>query len=288
MDQNTFTQLLQKVALRTDDLNSVPLESLLSEIRRVDSLLELPAGTRVLVRGDIDDSVRDNRVVDLTRLESCRKTLDYCRERGWITILLGHLGRDASATTRPVAAALNEHYGFAFQFIEDWFDSSCGDVLPSLEGTLTGAEPGCQFILKNTRKYDFERALWSAKTSSQCTQAAAAIYPTCQSIARKIGHVEINEAIAASNVDVSSSAVPLLMQRTALGFFIAEELKKHVVGVRDADFVVFRSEAIAASNVDVSSSAVPLLMQRTALGFFIAEELKKHVVGVRDADFVVF
>ena len=59
-----------------------------------------------------------------------------------------------------------------------------------------------------------------------------------QLIRQEFGGIEINEAIAASNFDFSSSVLPLVMNQTALGFYISAELKEHITKARRANLIV--------------------------------------------------
>src|ERR1035437_2727952 len=159
MDLNSFNEMLRQIISEVDGLNRHPLEDLLAATPRLDELTDVPAGTPVLVRADIDVRVKDGKVADITRLETCAETLRYCQSRGWITIVFGHLGRKKEATTEPVAAALNDKFGLRFRFIDGWLDEEAAKLSDQFVETVQRACPGDQFLLQNTRRYDLERAL---------------------------------------------------------------------------------------------------------------------------------
>lgn len=50
-------------------------------------------GKRVIVRGDLDCPLESGKVVDASRLEAMRETLDYLIRRGCLVVLVGHMGR---------------------------------------------------------------------------------------------------------------------------------------------------------------------------------------------------
>ncbi len=237
MEFGDFDQTLRRVVSDEDPLNTLPLEVLLAKIPRIDALT-LDLGTPVLVRADIDVRVKDGTVVDTTRLDACAETLRYCQDQRWITIVFGHLGRKKEATTKPVALALNKRFGFRFEFVSDWLDEDIGRLRDDFVQRIRNAAPGDQFLLQNTRRYNIERALWDVKPED-LANLSPQMYKICDDIRQRLSEVLINEAIAASNMDFSSCVVPLMMRKTAFGFYIASELKEQITRVRNADFVVF-------------------------------------------------
>ena len=58
-------------------------EQCLDAIPGLDSLAGLQAGTRVLVRGDVDVNVKEGTVTEDVRLRSLLETLAFGAERGW-------------------------------------------------------------------------------------------------------------------------------------------------------------------------------------------------------------
>jgi phosphoglycerate kinase len=64
-------------------------------------------GKEVIVRGDLDASIKDGVILDDHRLISDMSTIEYLIEEGAEVILLGHVGRpngeEVSLSTRPIA-----------------------------------------------------------------------------------------------------------------------------------------------------------------------------------------
>lgn len=238
MDCDSFTEYLRKVVGDDAYLNSLPLETLLDAIPRVDELVGVPAGTTVLVRADIDVPIKADQVVDMSRIEADSATIRYCHERGWKTVIFGHVGRDKSNSASPVCKALADHLDLTIEFVEDWLDEENSRLLDEFVLRIGNAKPGHLFMLQNTRKYEIERALWEIDDKS-FPQVSRHLYAVCKDIRERLTTIEINEAIAASNVDFSSAAIPLAMSKTAMGFYITEEMRTHIRSARKSNFVVF-------------------------------------------------
>src|SRR5438309_9235965 len=79
-----------------DDPNvpKLPVEKYLEAIPRLESLADLPSGTAVLIRGDVDAKPGAKVGEGDIRLRSMKGTLDYCRGKGWKVIIFGHIGRE--------------------------------------------------------------------------------------------------------------------------------------------------------------------------------------------------
>ena len=104
------------------DVPKLPLENYLEAIPRLDSLADLPSGTPVLVRGNVDakpgPKVGDGDI----RLRSMKATLDYGRQKGWKQIIFGHIGREPEKSLAKVRDRLAEILGCEVAFIADWLD----------------------------------------------------------------------------------------------------------------------------------------------------------------------
>lgn len=106
-------------------------------------------GKRVLVRVDYNVPVKDNKVVDDTRIIAAMPTLNYLLDHGAAVILCSHLGRpkdgpDPKFSLRPVAAHLSELLGKPVAFAND-----C--VGPVAEAAAKALNPGEVLVLENTR-----------------------------------------------------------------------------------------------------------------------------------------
>jgi phosphoglycerate kinase len=237
-DFNTFRKALYRVFVRDPELDNLPLKTILNTIPRVDELTDIRAGTPVLLRTELDMPLKDGRVADISRIEASSATIKYCQQKGWKTIIFGHIGRDKNNTVAPVCQTMSNHLRIPIQLIEDWLDEKNGRLQDSFVDIVKSANSGSIFMLQNTRKYAVEQALWEANEDS-FSAISKQMYAIGMDIQQRLTTVEINEAIAASNIDFSSSAIPLLMSKIAMGFHITKEMKDYLPKVQNANLVVF-------------------------------------------------
>ena len=106
-------------------------------------------GKRVLVRVDYNVPIKDDKVVDDTRIVAAMPTLNYLLDHGAAVILFSHLGRpkggpDPKFSLRPVAAHLSGLLGKPVAFAND-----C--VGPVAEAAARALHPGEVLVLENTR-----------------------------------------------------------------------------------------------------------------------------------------
>src|SRR5665213_3231825 len=102
---------LLQVLLGSEASAQLTLQQYLDSIPRLDSLADLPSGTAVLVRGDVDVKPGAKVGEGDIRLRSMLDTLRHGRERGWKQVLFGHIGRKPEGSLKPVAKRLSELLG---------------------------------------------------------------------------------------------------------------------------------------------------------------------------------
>lgn len=237
--------------LLADSVDFPALEKCLDLIPDLESLSDLPAGTRVLVRGDLDVEVDDaGNIGDDTRLRSLVETLKYGNERGWVQVVYGHRKRDPNISLKSVVPhlerVLRDDGGLdvSLSLIEDWVDNATGEISDGAATTIAGLDNGNIVVLENTRwrtsddEKSIERVLDKAKPE-QLAELATPLTAYVNGIREKIAKVHVNDAIASSNRDLSSTVVPLAMDRVALGIYNRRELAEHVTLTRQAELVVF-------------------------------------------------
>ena len=235
LHDETFARALRRAAGYEPD--GATIEQRLAEIPSVESLADLPAGTPVWVRADLDVADRDGVIGDDPRLASLHETLEIGRRHGWRMLLIGHRGRDASRTLEYVHQKLRATEAGCGPFIRDWFDQHAETLTGIAVKGVESLDPGEFLVFENTRQYDFERRLWNVadeqlpRVIDEFQRVAAAF--------RQGATVYINDAIAAGNKDFSSTALPLAMGRVALGVFTRRELNEHVLRAREAGLVCF-------------------------------------------------
>lgn len=210
----------------------------LAAIPRLDSLSDMPAGSPVLIRGDVDckpgPAVGDGDV----RLRSMVDTLDFGIRRGWKQIVFGHIGREPEKSLAKVAVRLGEILGKPVTLITDWLDESTLTIPDAVKEQISAAERGSIFMLENTRKYNIERVLWKAKPAD-APKLAEQLTKFANECATKLARLYINEALSAGSLDASSTVVPLAAERVALGRYVAGEFDGPMQQCLKTKLVVF-------------------------------------------------
>lgn len=217
---------------------NLTLQDYLDAVPRLDALADVPSGTTVLVRGDVDAKPGSSIGEGDIRLRSMVETLKYGQERGWKQVVFGHIGRDPNKSLDKVAKRLGELLGCDVPLVSDWLDEETLAIKPEAEQAIESAAPGAVIVLENTRKYNIERVLWKAKPAdlSELSPKLAKFANEC---AEKIGTVYVHEAFSAGSLDASSVVVPAAMDRVALGKYAAGEFDGPMQRCLKADLAVF-------------------------------------------------
>jgi phosphoglycerate kinase len=214
------------------------LQEYLDGIPRLDSLNDVPSGTPVLIRGDVDvkpgPKVGDGDI----RLRSMVKTLEFGKSRGWKQIIFGHVGRKPDGSLKKVAARLAEIIGSPVTLIEDWYDEKSGTVLDAASKQIADSPAGSIIMLENTRMYGIERVLWDAKPDN-AAKLAEPLAKFAKQMADRVAKVYVNEALSAGSLDSSSTIVPAGMDRVALGQYVAHEFDGPMRACLQTKLVVF-------------------------------------------------
>ncbi len=214
------------------------LAEYLKMIPRLDSLADVPSGTPVLVRGDVDAKPGAKIGEGDIRLRSMVDTLTFGREQGWKQILFGHRGRKPEETLAKVAARLAELMKCDVPLVEDWLDPSSLSVADHVAKTIQESPPASILVLENTRRYDIERVLWKA-TPADLPKLSESLARFANQMAEKIATVYVNEALSAGSLDTSTTIVPAAMSRVALGRYVAAEFDGPMLRCLDTELVVF-------------------------------------------------
>jgi phosphoglycerate kinase len=214
------------------------LAEYLAAIPRLTALADVPQGTPVLVRGDLDAKPGATVGEGDERLRSMLDTLRVGINRGWKQVVFGHIGRKAEGTLKSVAARIGELVKQDVPLVSDWWDAKAKAVLPAVTAAIESAKPGSVMVLENTRRYEIERVLWKA-TAEELPALAPDLARFANECAAKIAMVYVNEALSAGSLDSSSTIVPAAMQRVALGNYVAAEFDGPMRRCLDAQLVVF-------------------------------------------------
>ncbi len=223
-----------------DDPNvpNLPMEKYLEAIPRLHALADLPSGTPVLIRGDVDAKPGPTVGEGDIRLRSMKGTLDYARNKGWKVVIFGHIGREPEKSLSKVGVRLGEILGCKVGFISDWLDPATTTIKDEVAAAIKNAAPGSVIMLENTRKYDVERVLWKAKPAD-LPKLADRLAKLANEFAQKVAKVYIHEAFSAGSLDASSVIVPAAMDRVALGEYEAEQFDVQLRDCLAAKLVIF-------------------------------------------------
>jgi phosphoglycerate kinase len=225
-----------------DPRPELSLDDYLAAIPRLETLGDLPAGTPVLVRGDVDCKPGAALGEGDIRLRSMRQTLQFGRDRGLKQVIFGHLGRKQPGkpigSLAKVAARLGEILGCEVPLVGDWLDEATATVRPAVAERIAAAAPGSVVLLENVRAYDLETALWKAKAEA-LPALAEKLAAFANSLAERVATAYVNEAFSAGSLDASSTVVPLAMQRVALGQYVAGEFEGPLRECLQAELVIF-------------------------------------------------
>ncbi len=214
------------------------LADYLTAIPRLATLADVPAGTPVLVRGDVD--AKPGKIIGEgdERLRSMLETLHFGAKRGWKQVIFGHIGRKPDGSLKDVAKRIGELLGQDVPLIADWWDDGTRTVPSRITETIAGAKSGSVLVLENTRRYAIERVLWDA-TTADLPKLAPDLVNFANECALKIAKVYVNEALSAGSLDSSSTIVPAAMDQVALGSYVAAEFDGPMRRCLDAQLVIF-------------------------------------------------
>ena len=104
-------------------------------------------GKRVLLRATLNVPIRDGKIINDFRLRNSLKTINFLREAGAKTILIGHIGRDETMSLLPVYEYLKVHIPISFE----------GEILGEKTNIkIEQMNNGDVVLLENLRKHDGE------------------------------------------------------------------------------------------------------------------------------------
>jgi phosphoglycerate kinase len=214
------------------------LQEYLAAVPRLSSLADVPSGTPVLVRGDVDAKPGAKIGDGDERLRSMVDTLQFGIERGWKQIIFGHIGRKPEGSLKDVAKRLGELVDRQVPLVGDWWDENSRTVPQGIADAISSAKAGSVLVLENTRRYKIERVLWEA-SADDLPKLVPDLTQFASECASKIARVYVNEALSAGSLDASTTIVPAAMDRVALGTYVAAEFDGPMRRCVEAQLVVF-------------------------------------------------
>jgi phosphoglycerate kinase len=259
------------------------LEGYLGAVPRIDCLAQVPSGTPVLIRGDVDAKPGAKVGEGDIRLRSMKDTLDFGRQHGWKQIIFGHIGREPEKSLAKVRDRLAQILGCEVIFIEDWLDPATVTIKDEVAKTIQASAPGSVILLQNTRKYDIERVLWKAKPAD-IPNLAEKLARLANEFAEKVAKVYVHEAFSAGSLDASSMVVPAGMEKVALGKYLAEQFEGPLRDCLNAQMVVFsglKTDKLDDLEAMINRGKIRLVLTAGSL----AMALKKAAAELEGKDF---
>ncbi|MBI3839604.1 MAG: phosphoglycerate kinase [Planctomycetia bacterium] len=214
------------------------LSEYLAMIPRMTSLGELPSGTAVLVRGDVDAKPGAKIGEEDIRLRSMTETLQFGQRHGWKQVIFGHIGRKPEESLRAVGKRLGELISCEVRLVEDWLDEPTMTIRDHVGELIRASAAGSILLLENTRRYNIERVLWKAKPGD-LPKLAEPLSRFANQFGEKVARAYVNEALSAGSLDASSTIVPAAMDRVALGAYVAKEFDGPMLRCLATQLVVF-------------------------------------------------
>ncbi len=224
--------------LRCDDPASGTLSDYLRAIPQLESFADVPSGTPVLIRGDVDAKPGKKSGQGDIRLRSMVETLQFGRQRGWKQIVFGHIGRQPEGTLQAVADRLGQLLECDVPLLSDWLDESSVTIRDHVGESIDRAAPGSVMVLENTRRYGLECVLWKA-TCDDLPRLSEPLAKLANEFATKVATLYVNEALSAGSTDASSTVVPAAMDRVCLGTYVAHEFSGPMLRCLKTELVVF-------------------------------------------------
>src|SRR5207253_6437505 len=130
----------QKLLAGHSGAPDLTLSDYIRAIPGVASLQDMPAGTPVLVRGDLDCKPGPKTGDGDIRLRSMVDTLRFGIARDWKQVVFGHIGRKPEGSLGSVARRLGELLERDVPLISNWLDESSMTILPALKQQLSAAK----------------------------------------------------------------------------------------------------------------------------------------------------
>ena len=139
-------------------------------LRTLDSLGDL-AGTRVIVRCDLNVPLKDGKITDDGRVRASLTTLNALVNQGARVVVISHLGRpdgapDAKYSLAPVAQRLSELLGKPVTFAADTVGQAATDAVAGLaDGDVTLLE-NLRFNAEETSKDESHRTEFATRIAA--------------------------------------------------------------------------------------------------------------------------
>lgn len=198
----------------------------------------------VILRCDLNVSIKDGKIIDDTKIKSSLKTINYILEQGGKVVILSHLGKIKSEEDKQkndmkiVYSRLNELIPNKIEFINETSGKAVKKAVKNLDY-------GRGILLQNTRYEDLNK-----NKESSCDKHLSKFWA-------KLGDIYINDAFGtihrahASNYGVSNYI------ESAIGFLVMHELENlNRLDNPKRPFVVIMGGSKISDKIGVISSLI--------------------------------
>ena len=188
---------------------------------RLDQISSHLANKRVLMRVDFNVPIKNNKITDLTRIQSTLESINYIRQSGAKSLtLISHLGRpDGQANPKyslsPLIPELSRLLNTQVEFLPN-----C--VGPDTEKACKDPKQGSIILLENLRFHIEEEGSVKKEDGSKVKAQPDKVQAFRNSLS-SLGDVFVNDAFGTAH-RAHSSVVGINLPIRAAGFLMAKEL----------------------------------------------------------------
>jgi len=224
-------------------------------------------GKRVLVRVDFNVPIKDQKIVDDTRIVAALSTIRYIIENGGKAILVSHLGRpkrfDKKFTLAPVAERLGELLGKHVKFTPDCIGAE-------VEAVVSEMGKGDVLLLENIRFYDGE-------TSND---------PEFAKRLASLVDLYVNDAFGtAHRAHASTEVITKFVEKSAAGFLMQTEIERFdkLMTNPDRPFIAILGGAKISDKIDVIKNLMKLADELIIGGGMAYTFFKAEAIPIGDS-----
>ncbi|MBQ6547270.1 MAG: phosphoglycerate kinase [Bacilli bacterium] len=199
-------------------------------------------GKKVILRSDLNVTIKDGKIIDDTRIKASLKTIEYILNQNAKLLIMSHLGKVKTEEDkekndmRIVYDRLNELLPDKVSFIND-------TNYKNIEETLSKIDYGKALLMQNTRYEDLVN-----KKESNCDEELARNWAS-------LGDIFINDAFGTIHRKHASNYGISCYLPSAIGFLIQEELDHlNILDNPEKPFIVIMGGAKVSDKVEIIDS----------------------------------
>ena len=200
---------------------------------------------KVIIRCDFNVPIKDNVILDDTRIKASLKTIRYVIDNGGAAIILSHLGKIKEKSDLEknnlyiVSIRLKELLGIDVKFSNDTRSENLTDMASNLK-------MGEVLLIQNTRYEDLD-----GKKESSCDLDLASYWAS-------LGDIFINDAYGTCHREHASNVGISKYLPNGLGFLVQEEVSKldSIMNENTHPFIVIMGGAKVSDKIKVIDNLV--------------------------------